>query len=344
MAFENWNARLRGEEVKTFLRPDAYDEGYYRKPLVERKPNGQWKTLGYQPVAYFMDGNRLVGIIGDRDMTEQEVGDETLWSYVVTNPIPYDWYLAVTERGEEWPDKDKWTSIVPPVETAPAEAADKPAEPPKPRDEVLAAAIKIEIEAAPKTVASAADDAAASGAKNRIAELRLAATKEGEAIYKPIFAKYQAIQKRWANVIAPATAEEKRLNTAILTFRETERKKAAAAAAKAAAEAAEQQRKEFEANERAADRALARGEPAPEPVIAEAPPAAAPAPAPVVPTYGTRKVKEEVKKFAVIEDLAAVFAHFQTDAELRARLEKLATEAIRAGGTVPGATYREGLI
>lgn len=343
MSFDKWQARLRGEKVMTFLQPDAWDEGYYRRPHLERKPNGQWKILGYTAVSYFMDGNQLVGIIGDREMTEQEIGDETLWSYVVSNPIPYEWYQAVAERGEEWPDKEKWTSIVPPVETAAApsaETTDKPAEPAKERHEVLAASIRAEIEKAPKTVASAEDDAKAVGAKNRIAELRLAATKEGETLYKPIYERYKALQKRWADVIAPATTEEARLNKAVLTFREAERKKSAAAAAEAARKA----QAEFEANQRAADRAIASGAPAPEPVIAAAPPATAPAPAPVVPSYGKRNVKEEVKKFAVIQDWCAVFAHFQTDADLRARLEKLATEAIRAGAAVPGATHREGLI
>lgn len=338
MSFSNWEARLRGETVKTFLQPDALDEGYYRKATAERQPNGQWKLLGYTPVCYFMDGNRLAGIIGGRDMTDDEVTDETLWSYVVRNPIPYEWYAAVAERGEDWPDKDRWTSVVPPQPQAAADA-DAPLEPPKPRHEVLAAAIRAEIEKAPKTVASVEDDAKATGAKNRIAELRLAATKEGKALYEPIFKQYQALQKVWAEVIAPATAEEKRITNDVLTFREAERKKAAAAAAEAARKAQE----EFEANQRAADRAIASGAPAPEPVITAAPPADTPAPQPAAPTYGKRQIKADLKKFAVIEDWAKVFAHFQADPELRARLEKLATDAIRAGAAVPGATHREGL-
>lgn len=334
MSFDKWKARLAGEKVPTFLRPDAWDEGYYRKASTERQPNGQWKILGYTPVSYFVDGNQLVGIIGDREMSDQEIGDETLWSYVVSNPIPYEWYQAVAERGEPWPDEEKWQTIVPPVEAA------NPDEPPKPRNEVLAASIRAEIEKAPKEVKSAEDDAKAVGAKNRIAELRLAATKEGEAIYKPIFERYKKFQKMWADVIAPATTEEARLNKAVLTFREAERQKAVAAAAEAARKAAA----ELEANQRAADRAIANGTPEALPVVAVAPPETQPAPAPVVPTYGKRNVKADVKKFAVIEDWGKVFAHFQTDADLRARLEKLATDAIRAGAAVPGATHREGLV
>jgi hypothetical protein len=355
MSFDKWQARLEGKKVKTFLQPDAEDEGYYRRPQMERQPNGRWKVLGYTAVAYFLDGNDLVGIIGDRDMTPDEVTDETLWSYVSSNPISHDWFVAVAENGMEWPDKEKWTSIVPPVRLSDnqplpnEQSGDAPAEPEKPkleRHEELAAAIRAEIERAPKTVASVEDDAKAVGAKNKLAELRLAATKEGEALYKPIHAQYQALQKRWAAVVAPAIDEEKRLNTVVLTFRQAEKKKADEAAAAIAAEAKRKADAEFEANERAADRALARGEPAPDPVIAKEPSAPTPAPVPAAPTptYGKRQVKAEEKKFAVINDWVAVFTHFQADTELRERLEKLATTAIRAGGTVPGATYREGFI
>lgn len=334
MSFDKWKARLAGEKVPTFLQPDAWDEGYYRKASTERLPNGRWKILGYEPVAYFIDGNQLVGLIGSREMTEKEIGDETLWSYAVSNPIPYEWYQAVAERGEPWPDEEKWQTIVPPVE------AEKPDEPPKPRNEVLAASIRAEIEKAPKEVKSTEDDAKAVGAKNRIAELRLAATKEGEAIYKPIFERYKKLQKMWADVIAPATTEEARLNKAVLTFREDERKKAEAIKA----EAEKKQREINEANERAAQRAIASGKPEPAPLVAAPPPEPTPAPAPAAPSYGTRKVKNEVKKFPVIQDWVAVLTHFQEDADLRARAEKLATDAIRAGAAVPGATYREGLV
>lgn len=346
MSFSNWQARLRGETVKTFLQPDALDEGYYRKPETEKLPNGRRKVLGYTPVAYFMDGNRLAGIIGGRDMTDDEVGSEELWSWVVSNPIPYDWYQAVAERGEEWPDKEKWTSVVPPVGAAEESGAPADADKrKKPRDQELEEAIIKEIAAAPKKIASDDDIAVATGSKNKLAELRLAAKRDGEAEYKPLYAKYKALQERWAAVMGLADTEERRIAKAILTLREEQRQAAAKAAAAAAEEARQKAQAEFEANERVADRAIARGEPAPEPQLTlQAPPAAAPAPAPVVPTYGKRVVKEEVKKFAVIQDWVAVFTHFQADPELQARLEKLATEAIRAGTAVPGATSREGLI
>lgn len=347
MAFDKWKARLTGEKVPTFLLPDAWDEGYYRRPLVERQPNGSWKILDYVAVSYFMDGNQLIGLMHDgrpdpAEMTERELHDETLWSYVVTNPIPYEWYLAVAERGEEWPDKEKWTSVVPAIEQ-PAEAtadAEKPAEPPKPRHQVLLDAIEAEGKKLLKTVTCADDEAVITGSKNKIAELRLAARREGEAEVKPLYNVYVAKRDIWSKPVKVAEELEAGIVTTVKLFRQSERIKEAAAAA----ERERIQREEFEANEREADRAIARGEPAPEPVIAEAPPAAVPAPAPVVPVYGKKTVKAEVKKFAVIEDWAKVFAHFQDDPEIRARLEKLATETIRAGGTVPGATYREGFM
>lgn len=357
MSFDKWQARLAGQKVVAWLQPDALDEGYYRKPLGEKQPNGRFKITGYLPVAYFIEGNRLVGIIGDRDMTDHEVTDETLWSYVVTNPIAYEWFQAVAERGEPWPDVEKWTSPVParmsdnqPTDLTADETWEKikeennltVAEPEKPRHEVLAAAIKAEIEAAPKAAKTVEDANRAAGAKNKIAELRLTAAREGEAIYKPPFAEYKRLFATWDPMVKTAAAAEAGLNKMVLSFRETERKKAEAAAA----EAARIQQEQDAANERAAQRAIARGEveemPLHPPV--EAAPAVPPAPAPVQPTYGKRVVKEEVKKFAVVNDFVAAFTHFKNDPELRARIEKLSTDAIRAGAVIPGVTYREGLI
>lgn len=341
MSLTKWEARLRKEKTPTFLQPDAFDEGYYRKPVVEKLPNGRWKTLDYIPVAYFMDGNRLVGLIGDlntkRDMTDDELSDEGLWSWVVANPIPYEWYEAVADHGLPWPDEAQWMSTI--TEEVPAGDPENPAEPAKPRHEVLATKIKAEIDAAIKSITNEDEANKAAGSMNKLAELRLTATKEGEALYKPPFKEYKRLYDLWNPMVGDAQKTEKRLNTAILTFRESERKKAAAAAA----EAARIKQEQDEAAERAVQRSIARGEPEALPVITEAAPET-PAPAPVQPTYGSRKPREEVKKFAVIDDWSKVFAHFSTDADLRARLEKLATDAIRAGADVPGATYREGFI
>ena len=359
MSYDNWIARMAGQKVTSFLQAQAEDEGYYRKPVTEKLPNGRNKILGYVPVAYFLDTDGdgpeiLHGVIGAgenlRNMTDAEVNGEDIWSYVCRNPISYETYVDVVDDGKPWPDESKWLGVE--IEPLPRRLSDNqpdpaqpdaevepaaPVEPPKPRHELLAAAIAREIAAAPKKVEALDQAELAAGAKNRIAELRLTANREGEAEYKPAYAEYKRLFDRWTPMVKAGEAEEKRLNTAVLRFRESERQKAAAAAAKAAQEAQDQ----ADAIERAAQRAIAQGEPEMPPPVAEAPPPQAP---PVVPTYGTRKVKEELKLFAVIGDWASAFEHFQNDAELRARLEKLCTDAVRAGATIPGVTTREGLI
>lgn len=364
MSFDKWRARLDGETVTTFLQPDAEDEGYYRKPITEPKlnaqgqRNGQKRIIGWEPVAYFIDRGKLCGVIGDRDMAINEVFDESLWSWVVRYPISEELYRAVAERGEPWPDLAPATlteaevnsnfikAIQADIPAANREVAKSDNNPPEelPAEVQHAQAIDSAIGAALTKVTSEAEAAIALGSKNRIAELRLAADKAGKAIYEPIYRDYKKVQGVWSPIVARAVAAEGKLQAAILTFREFERKRIAREQADAAAEAAAKQRAVDEANEAAAQRAIAAGKPEPEPVVVEHPAPVQAAPAPIAPTYGTRKLKEELKKFAVITDDVEVYRHFRADADLKALLEKLATNAIRSGATVPGATFREGLI
>lgn len=373
MSYDNWRKRLEIAQLhKTvalrraavaalkinFSQPGEADEGYYRKPITEKHPtNGQNTIVGWIPVAYFIYDGVLTGNIGDsdhnREMTAAEVVDEQLWSYVVSHPISYELYKAVVERGEPWPD------LAPPIDAATAveraiedgrqlgefvtlatrEINRDDNKPPEMLPEIEhAEKIKAAIGAAIKKVTSEDDANLAAGSKNRIAELRLAADKAGKAIYQPLHAAYVAEREKWLPMVNLADAEEKRLNREILTFRESERKRLAAIAAKAA----EEQRLQDEANARAADRAIASGEPEQPPVVEEI--AQPPAPTPIVPTYGRRVVKEELKKFAVIVDPVEVFKWMMPNQELEELLQKLATAAIRTGNTVPGTTTREGLI
>lgn len=354
MSFDRWRARLAGEKVTAFLQPDAEDEGYYRKPITEPKlaangqRNGQKRIIGWEPVAYFMDGANLCGVLGDRDMGPNEITDESLWSWVVRHPISEELYRAVAERGEPWPDLLATvgfdaSDVVPAANREVAKTDNKPPEA-LPAEVEHAQAIDSAIGAAPTKITSEAEASIALGSKNRIAELRLAADKAGKAVYEPMYREYKKVQAVWSPIVARAVAAEGKIQTAVLTFRESERKRLAKEQAEAAAAAAAKQREIDAANQRAADRAIAAGNVEPAPVVAEQPAPVAAQPAPLAPTYGTRKLKEELKKFAVIEDDVAVFTHFRADADLKALLEKLATNAIRSGATVPGATFREGLI
>jgi hypothetical protein len=331
-SYDFWKRSLAGEKPSMFV--DDPQLGFYRRVLKLRDANGNNKKIGWSPVAIFMDGDMMTARVGMKDVTGDALNE--LWSYVASNPISEYEYRRVAEQDLDWSDLPGKDVDIPAAnrDVAKSDNAPEDIEP----DKAHAAAIDAAIGAAPVAVKSDADAAVALGSKNRIAELRLAADKVGKSLYEPMFRKYTAEQKKWSPIIARATAKEKELNTAILSFRESERKRIAAEQA----EAERKQREIDEANARAADRAIARGEPEPMPEAEEvAMPVAA---APIIPTYGTRTVKEQVKKFAIINDPVAAFRRFQADPDLMLRLEKLCTDAVRVGENVPGVSYREGLL
>lgn len=378
MSFINWQRRLAGETVKTFLQPQLEDEGYYRKPIVEPvigangKTNGQKRIIGWTPVAYFIDRGMLCGVIGDRDMAANEVTDETLWSYVCKHPIKEEVYRAVAERGEPWPDASPAAAFNKDMAVDPEKALDKamgadaddqqrletemavllgpgsnsnkapPVEPHVEHGEAIDNAVRAaqDLKATDETTA-----AILLGAKNRLAELRIAADKAGHAIYDPLRKVYVDAQKPWPIMVAKADTMEKALNTRYLTWRADEKKKAE----KAAAEAAESQRLIDEANQRAADRAISRGEPEAAPEVPEVSPAAMPAPAPVTPTYraaGQRTTPREVERWWLdgINDQAKVYEFFKNNAAVGAVLFNLAADATKNGQEVPGTARHFGLV
>jgi hypothetical protein len=342
MSFKNWQARQAGREVKTYLQPTLDDEGYYRKPITEMvldktgKTNGQRRVVDWIPVAYFLDNTTptvLRGLIGAghgmRDMTDDEVDDETLWSWVCRNPISYATYHAVAEEGEPWPDLPKAAEpIILATDNAPSVVKTR---------EDYAAEIRATVASAPKKVETKEDVEAAGGIKNKLSELRLEADKVGKAIYQPLHAAYSKAQKAWAPMVAEAKAAEDGIDRVIRVWYESERTRLAHAAAMAAQAKIDQEA----ANERAADRAIARGEPEPEPEIEEI---VVPSTVvePVKADYGSRTVKPEPKVFVTIEDEAKVAAFFRGNPELVAVLQKLAEREVKLGHDVPGTSKREG--
>lgn len=378
MSYDHWRQRLAiAQKYSTvaerraaiaalkinFSQPGEADEGYYRKPITvkDASGNGRNVVVGWIPVSYFMIDGKLVGSIGaagaGRDMTDQEIGDEELWSYVVSNPIPYEWYSVVADHGDPWPDSDEAVAKqrlaeievhpgperLPPLDPIERIIGRADNAPPELLPEVEhATVIDNAIGAAEDLMKVTTEEEAAQalGSKNRIAELRLKASKVGKAKYEPLHAAYVAEREKWLPMIARAEAVEKRLNTAALTFRDAERKRLA----KIKADQLEAQRLQDEANARAADRAIAAGEPEPEPVVDELPPTPAP-PAPIIPTYGKAKLREEEKTFLdAITDFEAVYRFFKNDPAVKSMLTTLAERAVKNGQTVPGTTTRRGLI
>jgi hypothetical protein len=362
MSFKNWQRKEAGEKVKSFLTPGIDDEGYYRRPITEPvlgangKTNGQKRIIDWEAVAYFLDGDGVLrGVIGDRDMTPNEVTDEHLWSWVCNRTISEQLYRAVAERGEPWPDLTPANkpvvglrSVVTVDEEIPAanrEVARSDNQPPELLPHLAHAEAIDNAIAAAQAMQITNDHEAAqvAGMKNRLAELRLAADKAGHAIYDPLRLVYETEQKKWAPIVKRADAMEKELHRRFLIFRDQQKR----AAEKAAAEAAAKQREIDEANERAAQRAIARGEAESAPVIVEeAPPAAAgPASPAVVPLYGTRKVREvEAWHLDGIDDFDAVYGYFKHTQEIRAALTVLARAATKAGRDVPGVKKHFGLV
>lgn len=355
MPYGKWETRLAGRKVETFLQPNGDDEGYYRKPTAHKDPsgNGRWVITGWTPIALFLeneDSEKLIGLWGAgkdmRDLTDDELSDEGLWSWIVANPISYDWYKAVAEDGQPWPDSEAAQ-----LERAQAEGkraaenqempAEGSAEPKAPETvEEHRAAIKVLVDTAKatKTVTSDEEANVVAGTKNMLAERRLAADKAGKARYQPAYKHYKTLFDEWTPMVKAAEQQEKNLNGLILTWREKARKQR-----EATLQAAQQQQEiDVEAEQRAADRAIVTGDPAPPPEVKEPDPIPEP-PAPIKPTYGSRTVREELKPFVTIIDEAKVAIYFRGNPELIAVLEILALRAVKRGETVPGINYEERL-
>jgi hypothetical protein len=368
--YANWRLRIEGKEVKTFLQPQLFDCGYYRKPLVKKLANGQNETTGWEPVAIFISDDGLAGLIGSgdaiRDLTEEEIYGEQLWSWINNRPITYEVYQAVAERGEPWPDsKEVQLAATMGVEAIPAANREVNRSDNAPPDEVdnrpgyVIAAEAIDKAIAVSKAHVVKDLASAEiglGIVNRIAELRLKAKRDGEAEYKPLYAQYKNLLDAWKPPVDRADTEEKRQTANINGWKRAEEKRLKDEAAKAEAErariAAEAEKARIareEAEQRIADRAIANGEP---PSMAEAPfevemPEPEPVkPAPVQPTtvalvgtYGRRKLRETpVEPTFTIDDYDAVYNHFKNLESVKSCLAILVKAAVKSNITVPGVT------
>lgn len=389
MSYDNWRRRLALAQLPTvaarraavaalkinFSQPGEADEGYYRKPITEKHPsgNGQNVITGWVPVSYYMwpdQNGKLEGCIGagdqSRNMTPDEVGDEELWSWVVSNPINYETYQSVVEFGDPWPDQlihqneadnrsaasnaDKSPSRATvagdalPSEQGHARTVATISNDHNKPPELLphvehANAIDNAIGAAKDLKVTTVQEAAiAAGAANILRDRRLAAEKAGKIKVEPLKLAYETERNNWLPPVQRAKAFEDGLRKMVSEFEIAERKRVI----KEQQEALEKQRELDEANARAADRAIAAGLPEQPPVVEEV--AVIPqAPERVQPTYGNYKpAAKPLRKFAVITDDVAVYKYFANTADMKDMLQRFATHAVRQGVEVPGTTFREG--
>ncbi|WP_293880502.1 hypothetical protein [Sphingomonas sp.] len=361
MSYDNWRKRLAvSEQHKTvkernaaiaalrinFMTPTEADVGYYRKPVTEKMDNGRNRVLGYDPVAYFIDNDQLVCLYG-LDERQVDAQDQELWSWVVSHPITYEVYKAVVFEGKPWPELEPSPEIGLPNATDPHEAYGAPRLTDNASAEIVktaadwASEINALVAELPKKAITSNEQAAeVLGLKNRLAEKRLAADKAGKAIYEPLYRDYKDQQSTWSAPVKVASDAEAKIDSGVKVWREAERQRVVAEQAAAAQALAE----EAERNQRAADRAIERGEEPPEPEIDETIVYPTAAPERIVPTYGTRTVKEELKTFVTITDETKVAAYFRGNPEVVTVLQTLAERAIKLGQEVPGTTTRQGII
>lgn len=364
MAYDNWRKRLEIAKLPTVaarraeltrqglnnMEPTQADEGYYRIPITEKHPtNGKNIVTGWVPVAIFMDGIYLVGVkdSNQQEMRPSEVVDQ--WTWFCTHPVEYEVYKEVAEEGGAWPDAEPakidvaekygLQPLVPAANRAVERSNNQP--PPEeviPPDVEHATAIDNAIGAAKDLpVTTVAEAAIAAGAANVIRDRRLTAEKVAKSIVDPLHRAYTREREKWLTPVTRAKTAEDGLRLKVRNFEADERKRVAAEQLAAL----ERQREIDEAAERAADRAIAAGQPELAPVVEEV--AIPKAPERVQPTYGSYKPREKpILKFAVITDPAAVLNHYKLYAEVIELIQKLATKDIRAGLEVPGATFREG--
>jgi len=367
-AYDNWKKRLEVANLPTVaarraeltrlglnnMEPTMMDAGYYRIPLTEKHPtNGKNVILGYDPVALWSEGGVVVGVRGQHEMSPEQIVDS--WTWMCGHPISYELYQAVAERGEPWPDlavesvvfRDEKT------ETEYRVAHDEDGQrtmrvierddnkPPEVLPEVEAAeSIDNAIGAARDLpVTTAAEAAIAAGAANVIRDRRLAVEKTAKAKVTPLQMIYEEERNKWLPLVKRAKEAEGAIRVKVAEFEAAERRRVAAEQLAAI----KKQEEIDEAAARAADRAIAAGQPEQPPVVEEV--EIPKVPERVQPTYGSYKPRQTEKwHFDGVEDFDALYAALKDSPELKSALTVLAKAMVTAGRDVPGVKRHWGVI
>lgn len=281
-----------------------------------------------------------------RDISEQVARER--WMFVAKRPITEEVYWHFMEMGQ-WLDAptapDKKAD---PISTSPKREAADPLptsghnsseEPEKSELETL----KEQIEAAAGVMDSYGeikDEETAIKVKSsraRLNELSGLADKGKEKEFRPLKDAADAVSKNWNPVIKTADEAAQRGRSKLSAW-ETKKRDEQIAIDRKNAEALQAA---VEQNDRAADRAISRGEPEPMPFIPPVETPSTPAPrAQISGGYG-RAATVRTIKVVTVTDQVKVYETFKDDPDLKALLLKLAQRATDAGITVPGTTSKE---
>lgn len=337
-AYAFWAAAINGEKPRMVV--DQPELGFYRRTITERNDKGNSFRIGWEPVAVFMDGDVMVARVGNREITDPDKLNE-LWSWIASNAISEEWYRAVSERGEPWPDAHDPSKNLRAKE-----------------DELFIASMKRESWAIPTvlaeespeqklareldelakgipTYAKIEDDNLLSQAhdlRDKIKKIETSATKARKEEKDEYLKKGQAIDAKWRGVV---TAAQERYAELSVPMNAWINEKLEAQRLRDEQEA----KTKLEHDEAVAD-ATAKNAPPP-PAPAPAPLSNIPAPSLQVRSGGgARASNVKTTKVVTITDEAAVYKHFAGSVELTSVLLKLATVAVNADLNVPGTTWK----
>ncbi len=346
-SYNNWRKRLGlvsagikpkdwpVEQIATTDAATADDCGFYRLPIRQRVPlkNGQgtkWKVVGFEPVALMVHEEALVAVISNKIASDAELNEKFLW--FVSNPIPDDWYRAVAERGEPWPDSHETVTALPVANSSMLFPVPEGAKVTSPHnviseqiDECAHQIIKY------AKIESDEQSAKARSLQSRFLDLRGDVKREYEKLNDPLLAEQKRIREIWFPLRDLADAGSVALKTAMGRWEDEKR-----AATRLAAEAAEKAAREHAEQVAAAEKANQPVPPPPEPAKSNVP-----TPSAQIRGGAGRAAAVTVALFVTAIDEDAVLKQFKGNPAITELLISLAQKAIRAGIQVPGATTEE---
>lgn len=337
MNYSYWKAAMAGEKPAMFV--DDPQLGFFRKGIYERNEKGNNRRVGWSPVAIYMAGGEITAQVGDNIVLTDRDKINELWSYCAANSISEEWYRAVAERGEAWPDAHSPKANRAPKLAQDAEKDSPPdteqGTPERSPEQKLLDELAEHAKGIP-TYAKIEDDNLLSKAhdlRDKIKKIENAAESERKKEKDFYLKKGREIDDKWRGVILTAQARYAEISAPMNKWvndkLETQRLQDERVAA------------QQKAHDEAVAAAEAANRPAPPP---PEPPAPSNTPAPSMQVRsggGARASNVRTHKVVTITDEAAVYKHFAGSQELTAVLLKLATIATNAGLNVPGTTSKQ---